>query len=63
MRTLLALALLLSGCTTQRIDHLAAALNERNVQSCIVITGSYAMFVGIHLVTATGGATLEQCHR
>jgi len=61
--TLLALALLLGGCTQQRIATMAEALNSRQVSSCIWVTGGYGMFASVRLVTATGGQPLAECLR
>jgi hypothetical protein len=55
---LLWLALLL-GCADMR--SLIEDLNTRQVTSCIWAAGSYGPFMGVQLLTATGGATLEQC--
>lgn len=64
---LLILSLLFSACSGYRqfID----SLNERKLQSCIQFDGSIrasgSLFASGHValegVTATGGATMEQC--
>ena len=61
MLLLLALLLLLSGCATSRIEALAQALNERQVSSCIYVTGAYGLFLSVRLVSATGGQSLHEC--
>lgn len=64
MRGLLVLGLLVcGGCTPLPLDALIAALNERQITSCVSVVGSYGPFVGVSLLTATGGATLEQCRQ
>lgn len=57
----LCLALLcLAGCTSNVAD-IVTALNDRQVTSCIFLTGSYGPFVGLRVITATGGATITDC--
>jgi len=60
-RVLLAMLLagLLGGCVS--VEHLADTMNNRNISSCITFSGAYGVFVGIHGVTATGGATIAEC--
>lgn len=56
------LALLLvgsSGCAS--VDKLADTLNKRHVRSCVRAMGAYAVFVGVDVLAATGGATLAEC--
>jgi hypothetical protein len=52
---------MLCGCAQTSVSEIAQALDERQIQSCIFITGAYSMFVGISITTATGGATIESC--
>ena len=54
------LCVVLNGCAG--IASLADSLNERDVKSCIWAQGSYGPFVGLRLVSVTGGATLAECH-
>ncbi len=61
MLPLLVLLLLLTSCATARIEALANALNERQVQSCIYVTGAYGLFLSVRLVSATGGQDLREC--
>lgn len=53
----------LGGCAKvdTSIANLARTLNERQVQSCLVLSGMYRPFVGATAFIATGGATLERC--
>lgn len=61
----LALALSLSGC--QSYLSLIDGLNQRQVQSCLNYNGAISLGAGVggsgalHGITATGGATLEDC--
>lgn len=55
----LAVALLFTGCTS--VERLAEVLDARNVTSCITATGMYAPFVVVRVLTATGGATVQDC--
>ncbi len=50
---------LLGGC--MNVDRLADTLNKRNITSCIWAVGSYGPFVGVQLLSATGGASLDTC--
>lgn len=50
---------LLTSCTS--VASLAETLDKRHVQSCVWAMGSYGPFVGVHLVSATGGATIAEC--
>lgn len=58
MAWILVALLLLGGCAD--VARLAEILDARDITSCLVWTGSYAG-VGVHGITATGGATIEQC--
>jgi hypothetical protein len=58
MAWLLVVALPCGGCAS--VASLADTLHARGITSCLAWTGSYAG-VGVHGVTATGGATIEQC--
>jgi len=61
MRYVLAvLCLALAGCTANGID-LTAALQQREVTSCLWYSGAATPYASVIGVTATGGATLEQC--
>lgn len=51
--------MLCSGCAG--VASLASDLNARQVQSCLYFSGSYPPFIGVHGITATGGASLDQC--
>ena len=48
----------LHGCAS--VDHLADTLDKRQIQSCILFTGTYTG-VGVHGLVATGGATILDC--
>ncbi len=61
MKYLILSLLFLNGC--QGFDSLIRDLNERSVQSCIYAQGSYGPFIGISVISATGGATIEECKR
>lgn len=50
-----------SGCAD--VARLAQTLDARGVQSCLFYSGSYGPFLGIHGITATGGASLTECMR
>jgi len=61
-RALLLTALLgWSGCAS--IDHLADTLNKRGDTACIWASGAYGPFVGVSVLIATGGATIDQCRQ
>jgi hypothetical protein len=49
----------LSGCVN--VDKFAQSLNDRHVSSCITFTGLVGFSMGVHGVTATGGATILDC--
>lgn len=49
----------LSGCAG--VASLADSLNARQVTSCVWAQGSYGPFMGLRVVTATGGADLKTC--
>jgi hypothetical protein len=55
----LLLALTLGGCSG--LGQLAEVLNARDVTSCIVWEGHASAYVHVKGITATGGATLDQC--
>ena len=57
----LALLCLALGGGCADVASLGKTFNDRRVTSCIWFSGSYGPFVGIHGVTATGGATIDQC--
>jgi len=50
---------LLEGCAS--VESLSQTLTERQVRSCISFAGSYSVFVGVHGLIATGGATIPEC--
>jgi hypothetical protein len=50
-----------TGCAG--VASLAADLETRHVQSCIYTSGAYGLFASASILTATGGATLEECQR
>jgi hypothetical protein len=52
---------LCAGCTD--VASLAATMNDRQIQSCLYLMGSYGPFVGVRVVSATGGASLKECLR
>lgn len=59
---ILLLTLLLLGCSScASVDKLADTLNKRHVRSCVRAMGAYAMFLGVEVIAATGGATLAEC--
>lgn len=62
-RCLLGLSLLLvvvcGGCG---LAALTAQLETRHVQSCIYTFGFLTPFHAVRIITATGGATVQQCH-
>ena len=63
MLPLLVLLLSLSGCLS--LAQLSRTMEERHVTSCIYTTAFSLVPTGIgmvHAVTATGGATLRECH-
>jgi hypothetical protein len=49
----------LAGCAD--VASLAQTMNERQIAACLVFSGSYGPFVGIHGVAVTGGATFAEC--
>jgi len=51
----------LPGCTTQRIDALVQAANDREWKTCAKIAGAYGLFASASIEIAAGGATIEQC--
>jgi hypothetical protein len=51
---------LMNGCTW-KLDHITEALERRHIQSCIITIGFPWPFTLVHIVTATGGATIEDC--
>lgn len=59
MTSLLLLCLCLAGCAN--VASLAQTMNERQVTACHFYSGAYGLFVGVHGIIATGGATLDQC--
>jgi hypothetical protein len=63
MRHLLLLGLLLvdfvSGCTS--VERLAEVLDQRQVNSCLIVRGLYPPFVSVSGVIATGGVRMEAC--
>jgi hypothetical protein len=56
----LLLTLFIGGCTW-KLDHVTEALERRHIQSCIITIGFPWPFTLVHIVTATGGATIEDC--
>jgi hypothetical protein len=58
---LVTLGLVLGGCTQQ--VSLPEMLNLREVTSCLYYEGYGGPYVALHGITATGGATIEQCQR
>jgi hypothetical protein len=56
---LLCLLLTLPGCV--RLSTVVAALEEREVESCVTIVGFVTPFVLTRIISATGGRTIEQC--
>jgi hypothetical protein len=55
----LLLALTLSGCSG--LGQLGELLNARDVTSCVFWQGNASAYLSVRGVTATGGATLDQC--
>lgn len=53
--------LALTGC--MNMTSLMQALQERQVTSCLYYQGMAGIYGSVRGVTATGGATLEQCER
>ena len=51
---------LLAGCGTMPIQDI---LNAREVTSCIWVQGSAPPYAAMRSVTATGGATLQDCEK
>lgn len=49
----------MTGCAS--VHELAETLNERQVTSCIYISGMYPPFVSVRGIIATGGALVETC--
>lgn len=61
MRWLLAGCVMLScvGCTS--VERLAEVLDQRQVNSCLIVRGLYPPFVSVSGIIATGGVAMETC--
>lgn len=53
------LALLSGGCS---LVALTEQLESRQVQSCIYTLGFVMPFYAVHIISATGGMTVQECH-
>ncbi len=63
---MMVIGVVVNGCSVlpsgrTNLDDFAAALNARQVTSCVRLMGSYGPLLGVSAVIATGGATLEEC--
>lgn len=57
--SLAGMLLLSGGCTLASVTE---QLTARQAQSCVYTFGFLSPFYAVRTITATGGATIEQCH-
>jgi hypothetical protein len=60
--TVLSLSICIGGCTW-KLGPLTDVLEKRHIQSCIITIGFPWPFTLVRIVTATGGATIEECYQ
>jgi hypothetical protein len=60
LAVLVGLCLCFTGCVW-KLDHVTEALEKRHIQSCIITIGFPWPFTLVHIITATGGATIDDC--
>jgi hypothetical protein len=65
MRTLGLVVMLVGlwGCTPygKALHDTVVALNDRQIRSCVYLSGMYRAFVSVQAIVATGGNTLAEC--